>query len=382
MLPEGAAGAPYGREIGAMLRERREAMGVSLAEVEAATRIRQKYLSAIESDDWHLLPGEIVGRGFLRNYAAYLELEPEEVMERRRAITDPNIASTLINTSAGATLPPSRQVDYRPKDVDLHDDEELDEEEGGSGLPFLPILLIGVLLFFGWWNLDRIGSWASGAYAGIQSRLDEMTAAAPTPTIPTPNPEANVPLAPTATSAPPAGGDQQPVAAAPATDTPPPVAPTDTPTPPPIVLPTDTPTSPPIVLPTDTPTLPPLPTDTPIPPTPIPAPTDTPPPVVAAALCPDQRSAITSPGVNQVIAGVVQVNGTASHENFQYYKLEYLVGGAYNYFDGSNNPVVGGRLGVLDTTSLPNGAYTIRIVVVDNTGNFPPPCEVPVIIQN
>ncbi|MEZ4708981.1 MAG: helix-turn-helix domain-containing protein [Caldilineaceae bacterium] len=365
-----------------MLRERREAMGVSLAEVEAATRIRQKYLAAIESDDWQLLPGEIVGRGFLRNYAAYLELEPEEVMERRRAIIDSNIASTLIDTSAGATLPPSRQVDYRPKDVDLRDDEEMDEEEGGSGLPFLPILLIGVLLFFGWWNLDRIGSWASSAYTGIQSRLTELTASPPAPTNPTPNPEANVPIAPTATSVP-AADESQPVAVvATATDTPPVAPPTDTPTAPPIVLPTDTPTPPPIVLPTDTPTLPPLPTDTAVPPTPIPVPTDTPEAVAAAAVCPDQRAMITSPGVNQTIAGVVQVNGTASHENFQYYKLEYLAGGAYNYFDGANNPVVGGRLGVLDTTSLPNGAYTLRIVVVDNTGNFPPPCEVPVIIQN
>ena len=367
-----------------MLRERREAMGVSLAEVEAATRIRQKYLAAIESDDWHLLPGEIVGRGFLRNYAAYLELEPEEVMERRRAITDPNVASTLSNTSAGATLPPSRQVDYRPKDVALHDDEELDEEESGSSLPFLPILLIGVLLFFGWWNLDRIGTWAFNAYTGIQSRLTELTASSPEPVVPTPNPEANVPLAPTATLVAPAGGDSPSVAVI-ATDTPTApaiVLPTDTPTAPAIVLPTDTPTAPAIVLPTDTPTLAPPPTDTPIPPTPIPVPTDTPAPVVAAAACPDGRAAITSPGVNQTLAGVVPVNGTATHENFQYYKLEYLAGGAYNYFDGANNPVVGGRLGVFDTTSLPNGAYTIRIVVVDNTGNFPVPCEVPVVIQN
>ncbi|MCB0183267.1 MAG: helix-turn-helix domain-containing protein, partial [Caldilineaceae bacterium] len=45
------------RDLGGVLRERRDAMGASLAEVETATRIRQKYLAALESDDWHLLPG-------------------------------------------------------------------------------------------------------------------------------------------------------------------------------------------------------------------------------------------------------------------------------------------------------------------------------------
>ena len=38
------------QSLGPLLRERREAMGVTLAEAEVATRIRQKYLSALESD--------------------------------------------------------------------------------------------------------------------------------------------------------------------------------------------------------------------------------------------------------------------------------------------------------------------------------------------
>jgi len=77
--------------LGAALRERREALGASLAEVEAATKIRQKYLSALEADEWQLLPGEVVGRGFLRNYAAYLGLEPTDIVDRRRAVADPSL---------------------------------------------------------------------------------------------------------------------------------------------------------------------------------------------------------------------------------------------------------------------------------------------------
>jgi len=68
-------------DMGSMLRARREAMGATLAEAEVATRIRQKFLAALEADEWALLPGEVVGRGFLRNYAAYLGLEPTEILD-------------------------------------------------------------------------------------------------------------------------------------------------------------------------------------------------------------------------------------------------------------------------------------------------------------
>ena len=108
--------------------------------------------------------------------------------------------------------------------------------------------------------------------------------------------------------------------------------------------------------------------------------------LVVAPVCPDLRSVIASPGVNETVSGAMGVTGTAIHDGFQYYKLEYALGadagGGFVYFDGGNAPVVGGLLGGLDTTILPNGAYTIHLIVVDATGNFPPPCRVTVNIQN
>src|SRR5215210_5999907 len=95
-------GIPSIQELGAMLRERREAMGASLAEVETATRIRQKYLAALESDEWNLLPGEVIGRGFLRNFSTYLGLDATEAIERRRTVADPSLAGVLADTSAGS----------------------------------------------------------------------------------------------------------------------------------------------------------------------------------------------------------------------------------------------------------------------------------------
>src|SRR5690606_17784372 len=164
-----AASAPV-HSLGALLRERREAMGVSLAEVEVATRIRQKYLSALESEEWHLLPGEVVGRGFLRNYADYLGLDPQEIMDRRRAITDVGMTQALSTTSAGAPLPPEREVDYRPKEVELKDEGDGIQRGEIHLTPILAIIAVAVVVGLGLWGLsmlrEPLGEMLTEAQAG------------------------------------------------------------------------------------------------------------------------------------------------------------------------------------------------------------------------
>jgi cytoskeleton protein RodZ len=67
-------------ELGQLLRETREAKGLTLADVELATRIRASYLEALEAEAYDCLPGEVSVRGFLRNYAAFLGLKPADVL--------------------------------------------------------------------------------------------------------------------------------------------------------------------------------------------------------------------------------------------------------------------------------------------------------------
>src|SRR5215204_1172282 len=67
------------RRIGAILREARERRGIELSEVEAATRIRLRYLRAIEGEDWDVLPGGVYTRGFIRTYASFLGLDGERL---------------------------------------------------------------------------------------------------------------------------------------------------------------------------------------------------------------------------------------------------------------------------------------------------------------
>jgi cytoskeleton protein RodZ len=71
-------------EVGAVLREARNRRKVDLSEVEATTRIRVRYLRAIENEEWDVLPGEVYARGFIRTYAAYLGLDGERLAEDHR----------------------------------------------------------------------------------------------------------------------------------------------------------------------------------------------------------------------------------------------------------------------------------------------------------
>jgi cytoskeleton protein RodZ len=68
-------------ELGQLLREAREKKGLSLAEVEEDTRIRQAQIQALEEEDYGKLPSGIYLKGLLRNYAQYLGLDPAEVMK-------------------------------------------------------------------------------------------------------------------------------------------------------------------------------------------------------------------------------------------------------------------------------------------------------------
>jgi cytoskeleton protein RodZ len=68
-------------ELGDRLRLAREAKGLTLEQVEAMTKIRRRYLQALEEENYGQLPGEVFVRGFLRNYALALGLDPQEIIK-------------------------------------------------------------------------------------------------------------------------------------------------------------------------------------------------------------------------------------------------------------------------------------------------------------
>src|SRR5687767_6002829 len=78
-------------ELGARLRQARESQGLSLAQAATDTRILLQSLAALEEGAYQRLPSDVVIRGFIRNYAQYLGLPPDELIElyrRERGATD------------------------------------------------------------------------------------------------------------------------------------------------------------------------------------------------------------------------------------------------------------------------------------------------------
>jgi cytoskeleton protein RodZ len=221
-----ASALPQG-SLGAWLRTQREARGVSLREIADSTKISVRYLEALEHDRFEILPAPVFTRGFLREYARVVGLDPDE-------------AVNLFLLAA----------DERPE---LPAEEPSPRAAGGpSPLGYGLLLLLGVVLLLGiaalvsWWARGRTGGppepTASPPAAAVQAPGDSagepgtaMRAAggparepAPTPADPTrlepdshsvPTPAAAVPVssapvAQVATSLPPAT-PSAPAAAAP-----------------------------------------------------------------------------------------------------------------------------------------------------------------------
>jgi cytoskeletal protein RodZ len=92
----------------------RERKGVDLSRAERDTKIRARYLSALERGDYRDLPGTVYAKGFLRNYAAYLGLDAEDVLRQwRRERGDQAIPEPLVVPPRPIAAPP-RPLTFSP----------------------------------------------------------------------------------------------------------------------------------------------------------------------------------------------------------------------------------------------------------------------------
>lgn len=77
--------AEEGRKIGPALEQARVQRGLSLDDVEQATKIRKRYLEGLEREDYSMLPDTVYVQGFLKTYANYLGLDGEEMSQEFRS---------------------------------------------------------------------------------------------------------------------------------------------------------------------------------------------------------------------------------------------------------------------------------------------------------
>src|SRR3989344_4498802 len=65
------------RTVGTILKEAREAKGWSIEKISRETKIKEKFLFALEESDWSALPNLTVASGFVRSYAQVVGVDPE-----------------------------------------------------------------------------------------------------------------------------------------------------------------------------------------------------------------------------------------------------------------------------------------------------------------
>src|SRR5437868_13936449 len=111
--------------IGERLREARRRQGRDISEVEAATKIRAKYLRALENDEFTMLPGSTYVKSFLRTYAEYLGLDAHLLVEEFRAQHEPRGEEEIPTFTPPARARPAHE-----------------RRAPGPGLPMSPGLLL------------------------------------------------------------------------------------------------------------------------------------------------------------------------------------------------------------------------------------------------
>ena len=96
-------------DFGASFRKARESAGISIDQASMETRISSRFLKAIEDEEFHILPGGIFNRGFVRAYADHLGIDPEN------AVADYERAAALRQPSEPLTTSASRRFHRKSK---------------------------------------------------------------------------------------------------------------------------------------------------------------------------------------------------------------------------------------------------------------------------
>jgi len=129
---------------GTWLRRQREGREIDLREIADTSKIGLTYLQAFEDDRFDLLPAPVFAKGFLRQYARYVGLDPEEVVNFYLAASG----------NAGT-----------PEEVDEPQEEEVaprSDRRSGWLIAALGVLLAGLI----WWLLGSAGPEAESTTAG------------------------------------------------------------------------------------------------------------------------------------------------------------------------------------------------------------------------
>lgn len=144
-------------EVGAKLRNERERRGIGIDQIEAETRIRAKFLLALEEERFDALPGPAYVRAFVRDYAEQLGLDPQELVAELN--TRPELVEEVV-------MSPRRQVATVP----LLDRRARIAAWALAGVLVAALVAIGIIV---------LGSRGSSSGAGQTGRTQPLSTAGP-----------------------------------------------------------------------------------------------------------------------------------------------------------------------------------------------------------
>ena len=162
-------------ELGHILREARETKGLTLAEVQDKIRINSRFLQALENSEYEHLPTPVHVRGFLRNYARFLGLDPHPLLDRYE----------LSRNNRPAPVKASRDGGAIPTSLPLRDDQpffepvnmEVDARQGRSAESALRLVIILALIGFLYLLGNRFIPLLLGNGDGTEALTEGITAA-------------------------------------------------------------------------------------------------------------------------------------------------------------------------------------------------------------
>jgi cytoskeleton protein RodZ len=164
-------------ELGDLLRKTREEKGLSFAQVEEVTKIRSDFLQALEEEDYDRLPAPAYVKGFVRNYALYLDLDPQQVL----------------------SLYEQPEAPAETTSVPMMLDEPLEPLTLRRVWPVGLVLLLIVVVAISWWGYQRY--YGTTPFARATATATAMPTTAPTAE-PTATPTPPTPTVPPATATP------------------------------------------------------------------------------------------------------------------------------------------------------------------------------------
>jgi cytoskeletal protein RodZ len=146
----------YMDDLGSILREARETKGLSYKAVQEEIRINERYLQALEEGKYDLLPTPVHIRGYLRNYAHFLELDPKPLLECYELNTQArpirvNGQGAYLNgfgylNDAQAIPPITEQPFFNPVNVELEESFGGRDSESTLRLAIIIALMVAIIL--------------------------------------------------------------------------------------------------------------------------------------------------------------------------------------------------------------------------------------------